>query len=177
MTEIDEVLSFSREYVNKRSCRTPERKAKIRQVIRSLTGERLGKSCGTCYIEAVFKIIKLYNMSQYELKRGYVAQFDGSFNDIKAFTNNNLLSDPGKYDPVCAEWARRYPAKANIFLVRKPGAAVFPPEIKIIPPQTVIIPPVKKEEAKEPEKIAENLINSISAPSKIGKSKSTKTKP
>ncbi|MCJ7811858.1 hypothetical protein MUP95_00875, partial [bacterium] len=158
MTEIDEVLSFSKDYINKRSCRTPERKAKIRQVIRSITGQRLGKSCGTCYIEALFKILKIYTMAQYELKRGYVAQFDGDFKDVKAFTNDNLITDPDKYDPICEEWAKRYPQKAVIFLVRRPGVVIpgVPPSITIIPPRaTIIIPPKVPDKTVDPVTIAE----------------------
>jgi hypothetical protein len=169
MTEIDEVLSFSREYINKRSCRTQERKAKIRQVLRSITGERLGKSCGTCYIEALFKILKLYSMSQYELRRGYVAQFDtGQFHDIKAFTNDNLINDPGKYDPICEEWAKRHPERANIYLVRRPG-----PPVPYVPPTITIIPPIKKE---IPEPTPEDLINSALGTEKSAKKKPSKSK-
>jgi hypothetical protein len=164
MTEIDEVLSFSRDFINNRSCRTPERKAKIRKVIKQITGESLGKSCGTCYIEALFKILKLHVMSQYELKRGYVAQFDtDAFRDIKAFTNENLLNDPDKYDPICAEWARQNPAKAATFIVRSPG-----PPVPYIPPSITIIPPVKKE--LDPA----DLIKSVLEPDKVIKPKTSK---
>jgi hypothetical protein len=179
MTEIDEILSFSRDYVNNRSYRTPERKAKIRRVIKTITGEKLGKSCGTCYIEALFKILKLYTMNQYELKKGYVAQFDtGQFNGVKAFTNDNLITDPVKYDAICEEWARRHPERASVFLVRRPGIYVpyVPPSITIIPPvkkDIEIIPP--KSEDPLPSK-PEGIVADVGEPVKKTVSRSRKTK-
>lgn len=170
MTEIDEVLSFSRDFINNRLHRTPERKAKIQKVIKQITGETLGKSCGTCYIEALFKILKLHVMSQYELKRGYVAQFDtGTFRDIAAFTNENLLNDPAKYDPICAEWSRQNPAKAATFLVRSPGST-----IPYVPPSITIIPPVKKEKVPDPGDLINAALTPDTVQEKVSKPKTSK---
>jgi len=108
-------------------------------------------------------------MSQYELKRGYVAQFDtGQFHDVKAFTNDNLINDPGKYDAICAEWVKRHPERAAVYLVRRPG-----PAMPIMPPQITIIPPIKKEVS---EPTPEDLINSALGTEKASKKKPSKSK-
>ena len=63
----------------------------------------------------------------YELKRGYLAEFDDAFNGIKAFTNDTMT------DALAAEYLRRYPSRA-IYFARLPGVAEPAPAIVIIPP-------------------------------------------
>lgn len=131
MTEVDEVISFARDYINNRYARTPERKAKIRIAARYLFGITLRNSCGTCYLEAMFKILKSTKMaSRYELKKGVLLQAFG--HPEKACTNNTITDE-------LAEWYLiNYPEKA-IFFARIP-----PREPKVRPPE-----PARK--APEPE--------------------------
>lgn len=131
MTVINEVVTFARDYINHSSGRTEDRKAKIRQAILGITGQRLANNCSTCYIEAIFKILKYKDMANYELKKGYVAQFIGRIVDgVKSFTNVNLQTNPGKYDPIAAEYLRLYPERA-IYFVKTPK--IVEAAIKIYP--------------------------------------------
>lgn len=133
MTLIDEVIGFSRSYINKKSFRTEERKQKIKDALKSLTGERFDFGCSTCYIEALFKIIKIYNMTarNYELKRGVLLQTFG--HPEKSCTNNELTDE-------LAEWHLKHnPEKVVLF-------ARLPAPVNQVPPEVVIIQPTKKTE-------------------------------
>jgi hypothetical protein len=144
MVLIDEVVSFARSYINKRSYRTEERKAKIKEALLQLTGEKLNFGCSTCYIEALFKILNYQKMATpkgYELKKGVLLQ---AFGDASKTCTNLTLTDE------LAEWyLKHYPEKAVLF-ARIPGGinTVTPPAIRIIPPnivkpENIIIPPDK----------------------------------
>jgi hypothetical protein len=90
---------------------------------------------------------------KYELKRGYVAQFDNAFNGIKSFTNDTVT------DELAAEYLRRYPSRAIYFSRLPVMEAYVPPEVKIIPPkveakvdETVKVDIPKKEVVKRSRK-------------------------
>lgn len=130
MTIVEEVLLFARDYINKRECRTGDNKTKIRQALRVLTGEILNFGCSTCYIEALFKIIKITKMatSKYELKKGVVLQVFGD--PTKTCTNNTITDELGdwyvKHHPEKLVYFARYP---------KPGAPVVHRDMTIVPPE------------------------------------------
>lgn len=156
MSAIDQVIGFARDYINRPSARTPQRKALIREALLVKTGKKLGNNCGTCYIEAIFKILNLIKMANYELRKGYVAQFPGTgFNGVKAFTNVNLKTDPAKYDPIAAEYLRLYPERA-IYFVRIPKAPV---KKEIVKP--VIKEVIQKAEVKPPESVIEDVLEAV----------------
>lgn len=148
MELIDEVLSFAREYINLRYTRTPERKAKIRQVIKKITGEKLEITCGTCYIEALFKIINLSQMasSKYELKKGVLLEAFGD--PSKTCTNLTLTDELGDW------YMKNYPEKI-VFFARVPQdiPAGVPPEIKIITPKEPV------PDVPDPAEIIEKVTN------------------
>jgi hypothetical protein len=154
---MEEVLGFMREYINSRYARTAERKAKIREVLRSLTGEKLNESCSTCYIEALFKIKKIMATVNYELKRGYVATFDnGAYKGIKSFTDREIT------DELAGEYLKQFPSRV-IYFVR---TAAMPVSSTMPQAQITIIQPPKREPEKEP------VIEVIPKPKKpSGKSK------
>jgi hypothetical protein len=153
MTLTDEVISFSRDYVNHKTYRTEDRKSKIRAVYQQLTGQSIKISCTTCYIEALFKIINITKMAtnNYVLKKGVLLQ---AFGDAtKTCTNDNLTDE-------LAEWhLKQCPVKA-IFFARMPVLAVKGPNAPTpAPGNMIIIPPVKKEEIPV-ENIADKIIES-----------------
>jgi len=132
MTLIDEVLSFSRDYINVKAFRTSGRKKKIKEAYEIITGKKIKISCSTCFIEALYEIInntKIMATPNYELKKGVLLQ---AFGDASKTCTNDTLTDE------LAEWyLKNYPEKA-IYFSRLPGASVNtapPPEIKIIPPK------------------------------------------
>ena len=161
---IEEVRAFARDYINNPKGRTSERKAKIRQAYKELFKSPLAGTCRTCYIEAVFKILKYKTMSKYELKRGYVAQFEIAYKGIKAFTNNNLMTDPNKYEPVAEEYLRQYPQRA-VYFIRAPQPEPYvPPIIKVVEPKVE-----PKEELKEELPVMPDpteVINTLTIPKK-----------
>ncbi len=152
----DEIHSFSGDYINFKNSRTAKRKAKIREAYKLLTGKNIEISCSTCYIEALFEIInntKMATRKGYELKRGYLAQFQDAYKGIKSFTNDQLT------DELAEEYLRRYPSRI-IYFSRTPAIAS-----SIIPLEIRIIPPVKKESIKEPEintKLIADALNAVS---------------
>jgi hypothetical protein len=126
-------LSFSREYINDRKERTSERKQKIRQAYKELTGKDINGRCSTCYIEALLKILKLTPQipkemaaKNYELKKGVqVLQCFG--HPEKSCTRDTMTDE-------LAEWhLAQHPGKA-IFFARMPEAPKPLPIIKIITP-------------------------------------------
>lgn len=77
-------------------------------------------------------------MANYELRKGYVAQFAGhGVQGIKSFTNLNLQTNPAKYDPIAAEYLRLYPERA-IYFSKTP---------KIIEAGIKVYPELKPEES------------------------------
>lgn len=88
MTRPEEVKAFAREFINGE--RTRERRMKISEALFQLTGDRLRVSCETCYIEAIFKIIKLMERKpcKYRLLKGAVIQPFG-----EGYVTNDNLTD------------------------------------------------------------------------------------
>jgi len=137
---INDVLSFSMEYLNSKKERTFARKKKIRAAYRELFGKEMQGFCSTCYIEAMLEIVKSFkqlnvtNMAarNYELKRGVLLQELGY--PEKACTNDTLTDE-------LAEWhLGRHPEKSILF-ARVPSpqpAFIPPPEIHIIQPAKTI---------------------------------------
>lgn len=129
MTTVEEVVLFTREYINDPKTRTRERKDKIRTAYRILTGENLVTNCSSCLIETLFKIKKIMEKQpcKYLLKPGALLQ---AFSDTsKTCTNANLTDE-------LAEW----------HLTHNPGTACLfskiPPMIFVAPESPVILPPV-----------------------------------
>ncbi len=159
---INDVLGFTREYINDRNQRTPERKAKIEQVFKLLTGGDIRRSCGICYIEALIKIRNIMATANYELKKGYVASFDnGAYKEVKAFTNDQVT------DELAEEYLRQFPSRV-VYFVRLPGT------VRIINPVIKIIPPKVEEPLPEIQTVTD-VIAEITGEKKIVK-KAIKTK-
>jgi hypothetical protein len=137
MTIVEEVQSFARNYINLKEYRTSDRKLKIRQALSYLTGEKINFGCSTCYIEALFRIIKITKMatSKYELKKGVVLQAFGD--SSKTCTNNTITDELGDW------YLANHPEKL-IYFVRYPNrsSVVIPP---IVNKAVTVIPPTKIE--------------------------------
>lgn len=145
MSLIVEVVSFARDYINHPSRRTNDRKAKIREALRLLTGKKVVISCSTCYIEALFTILKISKMatSKYELRKGVVLQTFG--HPEMTCTNNTITDALGDY------YVKNHPEKL-IYFVRYPKAispAVKVAEVKVVKPKALHI--------VDPQKIANNI--------------------
>ena len=148
MTLIEEVISFSRGYINSPAQRTEDRKSKIREVYKKLTGQKL-KGCRTCYIEALFKIINQNKMGQYELKRGVLLQTIG--HPEKTCTSQTITDE-------LAQWHLAQCPGKIIFFSRAPVGVVIPPS-----------PPARKPFLSQLDKkrIAGPVRSNIVAPTKI----------
>jgi hypothetical protein len=162
MTLLNEVIGFARDYINNRNHRTPERKEKIRNVLRSLTGELLNFGCSTCYIEALFKILNLNEMATpkgYQLKKGVVLQ---AFGDASKTCTNLTLTDE------LAEWYLKfYPEKAVLF-EKIPRMRPVVPVVEIKKEVPVVVEPTI-------DSIADKLIESVTEkPKKTYKRKAKK---
>jgi hypothetical protein len=162
-----QIQSFARDFINIKSFRTSGRKAKIREAYKILTGEEIKLSCNTCYIEAIFTIIKSQPMAtrKYELKKGVVLTAFGDAS--KTCTNDTITDELGDW------YMKHYPDKA-IYFSRVPGSPVVPPSVKVIPPTIKIIPPVEVVSPVEPEvsEVAETLINTVTQSPKRGRKSS-----
>lgn len=116
-----EIESFARDFIN--GNRTPERKLLISRAYKQLTGNNLKKSCSTCYIEAIFKIIEKMKapkeICRYRLKKG--ARLRAFSDESKTCTNDNLTDE-------LAEW----------HLARNPGLAG---KFEVMPKEPVIYNP------------------------------------
>lgn len=150
---INEVLSFSREYLNDKKQRTLDRKQKIRTIYKKLTGEDINGRCSTCYVEALLKILKLTEpiipkemaTQNYQLKPGVLLQEFG-YPD-KTCTNQTLTDELAKWH------LERCPGKTIMF------ARI--PDVKqsII---TIVTPIVQPEIKQEPiPEVNTNLIAEV----------------
>lgn len=148
MTIVEEVQSFARNYINLREYRTADRQTKIRQALRFLTGEKINFGCSTCYIEALFKIIKITKMatSKYELKKGVVLQAFGD--SSKTCTNNTITDELGDW------YMKNHPEKL-IFFVRYPKPLPPAPDYKV----EIIKPPAAAIVVPDPEKIIADVLD------------------
>lgn len=108
-------------------------------------------------------------MANYELRKGYVAQFAGhGVQGIKSFTNLNLQTNPAKYDPIAAEYLRLYPERA-IYFSKTP---------KIIEAAIKIYPEPKPEptpEIQNPMKVLNDTLEGAVLP-KTARKHTKKTK-
>lgn len=131
MTLIDEVKLFAREYINIPSQRTRERKAKIAQAYKTITGRNLKAGCSTCYIEAVLKILKFDPMatSKYEIKRGAVVQVFG--HPEYAVTNLTITDEKGDW------YVKNHPEKLKFFVRYPKPEPPAPPQIPIVQVEAV----------------------------------------
>lgn len=132
MTLLEEVKGFARDFVN--GNRTQERLLKVKAAYRQLTGENLRITCETCYIEAIFKILKAMEtpkkLCRYQLKKGAILQpFGGGI-----ITNANLT------DELAEECLRTVRGAASLF-ARMP-VVVPEPDLDVVPPAADEMPPV-----------------------------------
>jgi len=105
MDIIQEVLSFSRDYVNGQQ--TQERNQKIAAAYLKVTGERLRIGCKTCMVEAIFTIQHFMERvpCKYVLKPGALLRAFGD--ESKTCTNKNLTNELAEYhlrtNPGCVK--------------------------------------------------------------------------
>jgi hypothetical protein len=114
MAQADEVRAFARDFVN--GNQTAERRSKIRAVYYQLTGSRMTGNCSTCYIDAVFKILKIMDKEpcKYKLLKGAVLT---AFGDASKTCTNLTLTDE------LAEWhLRNVRGAGRKFAFIPPGA-------------------------------------------------------
>jgi hypothetical protein len=162
MTLIEEVIGFSRDYVNKESERTPERKNKIKAAYKELTGEIIRTTCSTCLIEYIFKIRSKMEKTtcRYQLKPGALLQAFGD--PSKICTNKNITDE-------LAEWhLKNNPGVISLFskVPERPWEAPADTEIvktkkTVTPPETIDL--IKKAE-EEAIKIASATANTGAVP-------------
>ena len=166
MTLHEEVLAFSREYVNKPRTRTSERKRKIKEVYVQVFGTLFNLKCGSCYIAAILKLVnqnkpKTLNQNpvikqkvmthNYQLKPGALLK---AFNDKSKFATNANLTDE------LAEWHLAHnPASAKLFSKMPANVQIQPVSnlaiVQVQEPvkETVVIPPVEPEIVPLPEPV------------------------
>lgn len=158
MELIDEILSFTREYINNVKERTPERKAKIRTVYRLLTGEKVRPSCSTCYIEALLVINKKSRMEpcKYHLKEGRRLMARGDWSKI--MTNKNITNELAewhlKHNPRCVNQFDRMPGVEPPVNVGFRTILPKPEPVPEITPKIVSVIPSEKVIPGEPKKVA-----------------------
>jgi hypothetical protein len=115
---IDDVQAFARDFINFKSFRTSDRRVKIREAYKVLTGKNIRVSCSTCYIEALLLIVNSQPMAtrNYELKRGVLLQ---AFGDASKTCTNDTLTDE------LAEWyIKNQPEKIRYFSKLPPWMTV-----------------------------------------------------
>jgi hypothetical protein len=130
MSRVEEVRSFARDYINGQ--KTPQRRQAIREAYREITGEELRHSCDTCYIEAIFKILKQMDKPScaYRLRKGVIIQpFGGGI-----ITNDNLTNE------IAEQALSDHTANASMF-------AVMPEPVEQDSNLTIV--PAAKTENKE----------------------------
>jgi hypothetical protein len=119
----EQIRSFSRDFINGIG-RTAERKKLIASTYRQIFHENLRVSCITCYIEAIFKIIKIVETKKscnYRLKKGAILQpFGGGI-----ITNDNIT------DEIAEECLRNHAANPSMFDIMPDAPS---DELTIVPP-------------------------------------------
>jgi hypothetical protein len=123
MTLLEEVKAFARDFIN--GNRTQERLLKVKAAYRQLYGENLRITCETCYIEAIFKILRHMETpkihTRYRLKKGAILQpFGGGI-----VTNANLT------DAIAEECLRTVRGAASLF-AEMPAPPPPEPDLKIV---------------------------------------------
>jgi hypothetical protein len=170
---IDEIIAFSRAYINSVKERTPERKKKIQIVYKQLTGKDVRKRCGTCYIEALLIINKIKKMGpcSYLLKEGRVIKAKGDYS--KNLSNHNITNE-------LAEWHLRINPGCRIHFLKTPD--MMPSDLrgfKIIPPKIADEPKVEEVTVTEEavtDTVVDTVVDTVKLPGTKPKSRSPKTK-
>ena len=150
---IDEVQSFARDFINFKSFRTSQRKAKIREAYKNLTPESIRISCNTCYIEALLIIVNSKPMAtrNYELKKGVLLE---AFGDASKTCTNDTITDE------LGDWYMAHQPEKIIYFERVRSA---PPPI--VQPRITIIPPAEK--VVDPVEAAAEMIKEVTQPKKV----------
>ena len=127
MNAVEEVKSFAREYVNNVSSRTPDRTSLINQAYRQVFGVNIRTGCGTCIVDAIFKILKSAEMEKcdYVLKPGVFRQGFGLKPLCKWTLTNELAEEYLKLDPGNAKYFSVMPEKRSV-IVKPPFVAEKP---------------------------------------------------
>jgi hypothetical protein len=145
MDNYAEVKAFAREYIA--GVKTNERRRKISEAYFRLTGERLRITCETCYIEAIFKILRHMERPpcRYRLKKGAVLQ---GFGDASKFCTNDNLTDE------LAEWHLQNTRGAASLFAVMPAPIETESKLVIIPPANTDAPaaPVVANKPKRPSR-------------------------
>lgn len=157
MTRLEEVKAFARDYIN--GNQTKERRNTIRAAYFQLTGDNLRQTCGTCYIEAIFKILKHMEKKpcKYKLRKGAVLQ---SFGNADMFCTADNLTDER------AEWHLKNTRGAASLFEKLPEDAPTFGDLEIIPPKATSLPPAEAVKAAAP-----NTTTEKKAPAKRSHSK------
>jgi len=117
MSSAEEVKGFARAYIGGE--KTQYRRQKIREALYALSGERLRVTCETCYVEAIFKILKLMEKApcRYKLKKGAVLQ---------AFGNADMFCTSANLTDEKAEWhLKNTKGAASLFVDLPPDAPTY----------------------------------------------------
>jgi hypothetical protein len=144
---IEEVLLFSREYINDRTTRSADRKRKIIIAYMQATGEPINGTCSTCIIEALLKIIRMFKTveikpimnSKYQLKLGVLIS-DPFGDESKVMTQDTLNRLPKDQADELAEYHLRKNPSIRRFFAVIPGEEI-PKAPHVNPGMTIIIPP------------------------------------
>jgi hypothetical protein len=129
----EQIKSFARAYIAGEV--TPERRNLISKAYFKLTGEKLRTHCSTCYIEAIFIILRKMEKQpcRYRLKKGAVLQAFGD--ESKIATNDNLTDE-------LAQWHLAHTRGAASLFAIMPEAPPEDQELEIVPAEKT--EPVKR---------------------------------
>ena len=141
MTET--VKDFARDYIN--GGVTKERRLIIQSEYRRITGENLRVNCSTCYIEAIFKILKHMEKQpcRYRLKKGAVLQ---AFGDASKFCTNDNLTDE------LAEWHLQHTRGAASLFAIMPEPPETDSNLEIVPAEVKAEAPAKPKQTRAKRK-------------------------
>lgn len=117
MNRLEEVKAFARDYID--GNQTRERRMVIRAAYFQITGQNLRITCSTCFIEAIFKILKFMEKKpcKYQLKKGAVLQ---------AFGNADMFATADNLTDERAEWhLRNTRGAASLFAVMPADAPSY----------------------------------------------------
>jgi hypothetical protein len=157
MSRLQEVKNFARDYINGQ--KTPERRQAIREAYEEITGESFHHSCDTCYIEAIFKILKHMDKPacNYRLRKGYIIQpFGGGI-----VTNDNLTNE------IAEQALRDHTANASMFAVM-PEPVEQDSNLTIVPPASTENKEANNGAAPAADKAPEAAKADLPEASKVG---------
>jgi hypothetical protein len=141
MSRLEEVKAFARDYIN--GNQTKERRNAIRAAYFQITGNNLRHSCGTCYIEAIFKILKHMEKKpcKYKLRKGAVLQ---SFGNADMFCTADNLTDER------AEWHLKNTRGAASLFEKMPEDAPEFGDLEIVQPAKAEAPKAEAPKVAQP---------------------------